>query len=238
MLKSLSFEALGLPHADLMKDGSRVHTLLPSAAVPGKGPACGSPRGSYWVNAASTLACSSLLSATDYIQQRGGGTATGEALNSMTGVFADTARINVTWYLIVITDGKSSDLVEALRNSGVIIYATGVEIHTELKEIARDKMFFMYESDSLKAIQQEVVQDICSSETCKNRKAYVIFLIDRSKSISPEDFEKMKEFMERMVNQSITGADEIQIGLLQFNSIRNVLHLVVRHIGNRAGSAA
>uniref|UniRef100_A0A8D2B9H9 VWFA domain-containing protein n=1 Tax=Sciurus vulgaris TaxID=55149 RepID=A0A8D2B9H9_SCIVU len=165
-----------------------------------------------------------LKAAIDDIQQGGGGTATGEALNNMTQVFADTARINVARYLIVITDGKSSDPVaeaaEGLRGDGVVIYAIGVRDAdiTELQEIAKDKVFFVYEFDSLKAIQQEVVQDICSSETCKNRKADIIFLIDGSESISPKDFKKMKEFMERMVNQSNISAEEIQIGLLQFSS--------------------
>ncbi|XP_015995740.2 collagen alpha-4(VI) chain isoform X4 [Rousettus aegyptiacus] len=162
--------------------------------------------------------------AIDGIQQRGGGTMTGQALRHMAQVFADTARSNVPWYLVVITDGKSADPVaeaaETLRGDGVIIYAIGVrDANTiELKEIAKDKMFFVHEFDSLKVIQQEVVQDICSSETCKNRKADVIFLIDGSESISSKDFEKMKEFMKRMVNQSNIGADEIRIGLLQFSS--------------------
>lgn len=56
------------------------------------------------------------------------------------------------------------------------------------------------------------------SPACKNRKADVIFLIDGSESISSKDFEKMKEFMKRMVNQSNIGAGEIRIGLLQFSS--------------------
>lgn len=53
---------------------------------------------------------------------------------------------------------------------------------------------------------------------CKNRKADIIFLMDGSESISSKDFEKMKDFMKRMVNQSNIGADEIRIGLLQFSS--------------------
>ncbi|XP_059519982.1 collagen alpha-4(VI) chain-like [Myotis daubentonii] len=165
-----------------------------------------------------------LKAAIDGIQQWGGGTMTGQALSVMAQVFADTARRDVPWYLIVITDGQSADPVaeaaEALRRDKVIIYAIGVRDAntTELKEIAKDKMFFVHEFDSLKAIQQEVVQDICSSETCKNKKADIIFLIDGSESISPKDFEKMKGFMKRMVNLSNIGADEIQIGLLQFSS--------------------
>ncbi|GAB5576857.1 collagen alpha-4(VI) chain-like isoform X1 [Prionailurus iriomotensis] len=158
------------------------------------------------------------------IQQRGGGTMTGLALGSMAQVFVNTARSNVPWYLIVITGGKSEDLVaepaDALRAEGVIIYAIGIKNanDNELKEIAKDKMFFAAEFDSLKAIQQDVVQDICSSESCKNRQADIIFLIDGSESISAINFEKMKGFMMRMVNHANIGADEIQIGLLQFSS--------------------
>ncbi|XP_011789074.1 PREDICTED: collagen alpha-4(VI) chain-like [Colobus angolensis palliatus] len=163
--------------------------------------------------------------AIDNIQQGGGGTTTGEALNNMTQVFADTGRINVARYLIVITDGKSSDPVaeaaERLRENGVIIYVIGVREADidELKEIAEDKIFFVYEFDLLKDIQKEVVRDICSSEACKTSKADIIFLIDGSESISSEDFGKMKRFVASMVNQSNIGTDGIQIGLLQFSSI-------------------
>lgn len=112
-----------------------------------------------------------LKEAIDGIQQTGGGTLTGQALSNMAQVFANTARRNVPWYLIIITDGESADPVakaaETLREDGVIIYAIGVRnaSTTELEEIAKDKTFFVYEFDSLKAIQQEVVQDICSSES-------------------------------------------------------------------------
>ncbi|XP_045758107.2 collagen alpha-4(VI) chain-like [Mirounga angustirostris] len=167
---------------------------------------------------------SGLKAAIDDIQQRKGGTMTGQALSSMAQVFVNTTRSGVPWYLIIITDGKSEDPVaepaEALRREGVIIYAIGIKNANvmELKEIAKDKTFFTPEFDSLKAIQQDVVQDICSSETCKNRQADIIFLIDGSESISPKDFEKMKGFIKRMVNQADISADEIQIGLLQFSS--------------------
>ncbi|KAL6081555.1 hypothetical protein STEG23_000576, partial [Scotinomys teguina] len=165
-----------------------------------------------------------LRTAIDDIQQGGGGTTTGKALSRMALVFEDTARISVARYLIVLTDGQSSDPVaeaaQGLRDIGVNIYAIGVRDanRTELMEIASNKMFFVYEFDSLKTIQKEVIRDICSSETCKSRKADIIFLIDGSESIAPKDFQKMKEFIERMVNQSNIGADEIQMGLLQFSS--------------------
>ncbi|XP_032345190.1 collagen alpha-4(VI) chain isoform X4 [Camelus ferus] len=113
-----------------------------------------------------------LKAAIDGMQQKGGGTMTGRALGHMVQVFADTTRSNVPCYLIVITDGKSMDHVaeaaEALRRDRVTIYAVGVrDANTaELREMAEDRMFFVHDFDSLKAIQQEVVQDICSSERC------------------------------------------------------------------------
>uniref|UniRef100_A0A8C5YFR0 VWFA domain-containing protein n=1 Tax=Microcebus murinus TaxID=30608 RepID=A0A8C5YFR0_MICMU len=162
-----------------------------------------------------------LKRAIDDIQQGGGGTTTGQALRNMTQVFADTARININRYLIVITDGKSSDSVaeaaEGLRGKGIIIYAVGVRNANikELKEIAEDKYFFVHEFDLLKDIKNSLVQQICS-ENCKD--ADIIFLIDGSESISSQEFDKMKEFMEKIVNRSNIGADKIQIGLLQFSS--------------------
>ncbi|XP_047421177.1 collagen alpha-4(VI) chain-like isoform X3 [Sciurus carolinensis] len=145
-----------------------------------------------------------LKAAIDDIQQGGGGTATGEALNNMTQVFADTARINVARYLIVITDGKSSDPVaeaaEGLRGDGVIIYAIGVRDAdtTELQEIAKDKVFFVYEFDSLKAIQQEVVQDICSSERCSMDLSVGIDISTPAKQVHQKLQELLPELMQQL----------------------------------------
>lgn len=112
-----------------------------------------------------------LRTAIDNIQQGGGGTTTGEALRKMAPVFKNTARTNVGRYLIIITDGQSSDPVaeaaQELRDLRVNIYAIGVRDAntTELTEIAGNKVFSIIEFDSLKSIRQEVIQDICSSES-------------------------------------------------------------------------
>uniref|UniRef100_A0A674KAD1 VWFA domain-containing protein n=1 Tax=Terrapene triunguis TaxID=2587831 RepID=A0A674KAD1_9SAUR len=160
------------------------------------------------------------------IQQLGGGTNTGDALRYMKSLFAKAARDSVPKLLIVITDGESQDQVtkaaEELRQEGIVIYAIGVKnaVKKELKDIAgtEDRMFFVNDFDSLKLIKHDIVQDICSPDACKNMKADIILLVDSSESIRPVDFQKMKDFMQLIVNRSDIGADKVQIGLLQFSS--------------------
>lgn len=109
------------------------------------------------------------------IQQLGGGTETGKALNFMQPLFVEARKsrgAKVREILIVITDGKSQDVVKeraaALRNQGVSIYAIGVKEANkeELLDMTDDpkKMFFVNNYDALKPLKNEIVTDICSEE--------------------------------------------------------------------------
>lgn len=109
------------------------------------------------------------------IKQVGGGTETGRALEFM-GPHFDRAMATrghqVTEYLIVITDGKSSDAVVApaakLRSQGVTVYAIGVKQADveELQEIAGDskRTFFVHNFDALKPIKDDIITDICTTD--------------------------------------------------------------------------
>ncbi|XP_072507398.1 collagen alpha-4(VI) chain-like [Notamacropus eugenii] len=160
------------------------------------------------------------------IQKIEGSTHTGDALRFMKPLFSNITRDKVLRFLIVITDGKSQDPVaqaaEELRQENITIYAIGVKsaVTSELVEISGsgNRMFFVNDFDSLKYIQQEVIQDICFSEVCKDMKADILFLVDGSERVRSRDFEKMKEFMRQMVNKSDIGPEKVQIGLLQFSS--------------------
>lgn len=113
------------------------------------------------------------------IKQVGGGTETGRALDFM-GPLYDRAMATrghkVTEYLVVITDGKSSDEVkipaEKLRAQGVIVYAIGVKSadEVELREIAGDpkRTFFVNNFDALKPIKDDIITDICSQDGKEN----------------------------------------------------------------------
>ncbi|XP_062321211.1 collagen alpha-6(VI) chain isoform X1 [Osmerus eperlanus] len=170
-----------------------------------------------------------LEAAAERIIQRGGGTNTGLALSFMNTFFKEaevTRGAKVPEYLIVITDGKSADKVkepaQLLRNEKIQIYAIGVKEanQTELLEIAGspERKFFVNNFDALKSIKDEIITDICAEDTCKGAAADLLFMIDSSTSIIPQDFLKMKEFMKSLVRRSVVGPDKVHVGVTQFSS--------------------
>uniref|UniRef100_A0A3Q3MP21 Collagen type VI alpha 6 chain n=1 Tax=Mastacembelus armatus TaxID=205130 RepID=A0A3Q3MP21_9TELE len=163
------------------------------------------------------------------IWHAGGGTETGRALSFMDPLFKNArARRGdkVPDYLIVITDGESTDPVKApaeqLRKMGVVIYAIGVKDsnETQLLEITDDskRMISVTNFDALRSINSSIMTDICSPEACKDVPLDVIFLTDSSESISEEDYQKMKDFMKSVVNKSIIGQNDVHVGVMQFSS--------------------
>ncbi|XP_054846792.1 collagen alpha-6(VI) chain-like [Eublepharis macularius] len=160
------------------------------------------------------------------IKQLTGDTYTGEALKFMQPLFekARKQRGNkVPCYLVVLTDGEAHDNVkepaEILRNAKVNLYAIGVKDanKTQLQEIAGSRVYSVQQFDSLKDIQAEVIQDICTEAACKEMKADIMFLVDSSGSIGDENFNKMKNFMRGLVNKSDIGLDQVRIGVVQFS---------------------
>lgn len=113
------------------------------------------------------------------IKQKGGGTETGKALKSM-GPHFDKAEATrghkVSEYLIVITDGNSTDDVKVpadkLRAQGVTVYAIGIKgaYYGQLLEIAGDrkKTFYVNNFDALKPIKDDIITDICSQDGKQN----------------------------------------------------------------------
>ncbi|KAM9403732.1 collagen alpha-3(VI) chain-like [Salvelinus alpinus] len=182
----------------------------------------------------------SVEKAVDGIIQLGGGTSTGLALTSM-GPYFDRAKATrsnkVREYLIVITDGESQDNVKdqaaKLRAQGIIIYAIGVNLanDTQLLEIAgsQEKKFFVNNFDALKPIKNDIITDICSPDICKDMKGDVLFLIDSSGSINNPDFQKMKVFMQSIINKSDIGLDKVHVGIIQFSTSQQVIFPLNKH---------
>ncbi|XP_066100764.1 collagen alpha-6(VI) chain [Saccopteryx bilineata] len=168
--------------------------------------------------------------AIENIRQVGGSTNTGAALNFTLGLLrkAKQQRGNqVPSHLVVLTNGMSKDSVlepaNRLKEESIHVYAIGVKDanQTQLQEIAgeKKKVYYVHDFDALKDIRNQVVQDICAEEACKEMKADIMFLVDSSGSIGPENFEKMKTFMKNLVSKSHIGADRVHIGVVQFSDV-------------------
>ncbi|XP_054545747.1 collagen alpha-6(VI) chain isoform X2 [Talpa occidentalis] len=168
--------------------------------------------------------------AIENIRQMGGNTNTGAALNFTLGLLqkAKKQRGNkVPSHLVVLTKGTSQDGVlepaNRLREEHIRVYAIGVKEanQTQLREIAGEekRVYYVHDFDALKDIRNQVVQEICAEEACKEIKADIMFLVDSSGSIGPENFSKMKTFMKNLVSKSQVGANRVQIGVVQFSDI-------------------
>ncbi|XP_050995967.1 collagen alpha-6(VI) chain [Acomys russatus] len=166
--------------------------------------------------------------AIENIRQMGGNPNTGAALNFTLKLLqrAKKQRGNkVPCHLVVLTNGMSRDSVlepaHRLREENIRVYAIGVKEanQTQLREIAGEekRVYYVHEFDALRGIRNQVVQEICTQEACRDMKADIMFLVDSSGSIGPENFSKMKMFMKNLVSKSQIGADRVQIGVVQFS---------------------
>uniref|UniRef100_A0A8C5YKE6 Collagen type VI alpha 6 chain n=1 Tax=Marmota marmota marmota TaxID=9994 RepID=A0A8C5YKE6_MARMA len=168
--------------------------------------------------------------AIENIRQMGGNTNTGAALNFTLKLLqkAKKQRGNkVPCHLVILTNGMSKDSIlepaNRLREENIRVYAIGVKEanQTQLREITGEekRVYYVHNFDALKDIRNQVVQEICAEEACKDMKADIMFLVDSSGSIGPENFQKMKIFMKNLVSKSQIGADRVQIGVVQFSDI-------------------
>ena len=155
------------------------------------------------------------LSTLDAIPHTKGGTKLGKALNIVRNEFFNDRRPLANSVLVVLTDGKSSDSVQAnadkLRALGVTIFAIGINQpsnpnaidQVQLSQIA-DSSNYMYVTpsfDALNAISKEFTEKICDDpgseviQQCKAVEMELVFLIDGSKSVKWYNFNDAREFL-------------------------------------------
>nr|AAI50696.1 RIKEN cDNA E330026B02 gene [Mus musculus] len=166
--------------------------------------------------------------AIENIRQMGGNTNTGAALNFTLKLLQRAKKergSKVPCHLVVLTNGMSRDSVlgpaHKLREENIRVHAIGVKEanQMQLREIAGEekRVYYVHDFDALRNIRNQVVQEICAEEACRDMKADIMFLVDSSGSIGPENFSKMKMFMKNLVSKSQIGADRVQIGVVQFS---------------------
>uniref|UniRef100_K7GI58 Collagen alpha-6(VI) chain-like n=1 Tax=Pelodiscus sinensis TaxID=13735 RepID=K7GI58_PELSI len=164
---------------------------------------------------------------------RGGSTYTAKAIAYAESLFAkehgSRKDKGVPQILIVITDGVShdtaqlNDTAKRLRDKGIIIYAVGIKDANsgELLGMAgsEDKYFYVDTFEGLKNTSVVVSDTVCgdSKPECEI-KADLVFLIDGSNSIDPNDFIKMKKFLESVIDL-IFYEHNVQVGIAQYSDL-------------------
>ncbi|XP_060036806.1 collagen alpha-5(VI) chain [Erinaceus europaeus] len=163
------------------------------------------------------------------VKQLTGGTYIGEALDFTLSKIQEGRKLRprpAPCYLIVLTDGDSSDSVlepaERLRAEQITIYAVGIgnAKKIELQQIAgtEERVIFGQNFDSLKIISNDVVHGICTEKGCEDMKIDIMFLVDSSHSIGLENFGKMKTFMKNVLDKIQIGPNKTHIGAAQFST--------------------
>uniref|UniRef100_K7FNG1 VWFA domain-containing protein n=1 Tax=Pelodiscus sinensis TaxID=13735 RepID=K7FNG1_PELSI len=170
---------------------------------------------------------------------RGGSTYTAKAIGYSESLFAQEhggrKSKGVPQVLIVITDGESHDMpqlndtAKRLRDNGIIIYAVGIEGANPDIPLPRSLLsphgaasgpalpppstlpppIFLSTLSSIHSLPKISEYDI---------KADLVFLIDGSTSILPDDFIKMKKFLEAVIDQIVDGHN-VQVGIAQYSHL-------------------
>uniref|UniRef100_A0A8C4YR89 Collagen type VI alpha 6 chain n=1 Tax=Gopherus evgoodei TaxID=1825980 RepID=A0A8C4YR89_9SAUR len=95
--------------------------------------------------------------------------------------------------------------------------ARNLSIHPSIPDhavpVKSINLFLMYSLDYTNI-------NMFSSIACKEMTADIMFLVDSSGSIGPENFSKMKNFMRELVNKSDISRDRVQVGVVQFSDIK------------------
>ncbi|KAG6930665.1 collagen, type VI, alpha 6, partial [Chelydra serpentina] len=162
---------------------------------------------------------------------KGGSTYTAKAIGYSEALFAQVRGSRksegVPQILIVITDGESHDAAQLgdtakrLRDNGIIIYAVGIEgaKPEELLAMAgtKEKYYYVNTFEGLKNTSVAISEKICddSKPECEIQ-ADLVFLIDGSNTIHPDDFTRMKNFLKDVLEQ-IDYDDNVQIGIAQYS---------------------
>ncbi|XP_042280535.1 collagen alpha-6(VI) chain-like isoform X2 [Thunnus maccoyii] len=169
-----------------------------------------------------------MFQAINDMQQMKEGTHTGKAITAVSQYFdkSEGGRPELKQRLVVITDGKSNDDVresaKRVMDKGVIIYAIGVmdANTTELWEISHseDRVYYGWDFDALNNWQSQLALEICETvppvEVCK---ADLVFLLDKSSSITPDNHTVMLDFTAGLVESFNISKEFVQVGAAQFS---------------------
>ncbi|KTF91476.1 hypothetical protein cypCar_00012955 [Cyprinus carpio] len=201
------------------------------------------PRAEFYLD--SFVNKSDILNYVKIIPQRGGGTATGAALNFAKGHLFTKRRgsrkaFGVKQVAVVITDGKSQDEVAApaaeLRRLGVTVYALGVKDASveELKKIGSyPERQFVFNVDSfqmLTSLEKSLRKSLCKvvvdrgfdknnrfilKQGCVNTEEADIYFLLDHSGSTRADFEDVKKFIIGVLQQFNIGPNQVRVGVVK-----------------------
>ncbi|VDH94990.1 Hypothetical predicted protein [Mytilus galloprovincialis] len=187
---------------------------------------------------------SSITNQINAIPYEAGGTYTSLALqfasdNSFTAEAGN--RPDAIDVLVVVTDGKSTDHAQTLREAAALkqrnIVIVGVGIGSavdaqELNGIATSPLYVMYANDfdALRHFYRDIHDISCIIEPvvttpeptrpnldCHD-KADLVFLLDASGSVGIDNFNKEKEFISNSLSRFIIGPNDTQVSVVMFSN--------------------
>ncbi|KAI4871836.1 hypothetical protein NFI96_016394, partial [Prochilodus magdalenae] len=172
-----------------------------------------------------------LIKAVSKIEPLSSGTMTGLAIQfAMNVAFSEGegARAkspDISKVAIIVTDGRPQDNVRDIaaraRESGIEIFAIGVgrvDMNT-LKQIASEPLEehtdYVESYSLIEKLTKKFQEAFCA---CSDAATDVVFLIDGSKSVRPENFELVKKFINQIIDKLDVSDRGTHVGLVQYSS--------------------
>ncbi|XP_056105498.1 cartilage matrix protein isoform X4 [Rhinichthys klamathensis goyatoka] len=171
-----------------------------------------------------------LVKAVSKIEPLSSGTMTGLAIQfAMNVAFseAEGARKSpdISKVAIIVTDGRPQDNIRDIavraREAGIEIFAIGVgrvEM-TTLRQMASepldDHVDYVESYSLIEKLTKKFQEAFCA---CSNAATDVVFLIDGSKSVRPENFELVKKWINLIIDKLDVSETNAHVGLVQYSS--------------------
>ncbi|XP_017275296.1 cartilage matrix protein isoform X2 [Kryptolebias marmoratus] len=173
-----------------------------------------------------------LVKAVTKIEPLSTGTMTGLAIQFALNVAFSEAEggraksPDISKVAIIVTDGHPQDNVKDVaqraREAGIEIFAIGVgraNMHI-LKLMAsdphNDHMDYVESYSVIEKLTKKFQEALC--EACSSAALDVVFVIDGSKSIRPENFKLVKKWINQIIDKMEVSESKTHVGLVQYSS--------------------
>ncbi|XP_028254133.1 cartilage matrix protein isoform X2 [Parambassis ranga] len=171
-----------------------------------------------------------LVKAVTKIEPLSTGTMTGLAIQfSLNVAFSEgegaRSKPEISKVAIIVTDGRPQDNVKEVaqraRDAGIEIFAIGVgrvDMST-LRQMASDPLDdhvdYVESYSVIEKLTKKFQEAFCA---CGNAATDVVFLIDGSKSVRPENFELVKKWINQIIDKLDVSESKTHVGLVQYSS--------------------